>query len=94
MGTVIPHCIFNLLKSNKLIDASPGVFLWLNNLPTTAPKAQIVMQTPECDKQQRVTCKMSWTTGRSDLHARAGYEWCTTQPFITRHAGTATRRKT
>lgn len=42
----------------------------------------------------RVTCKMSWTTGRSDLHARAGYEWCTTQPLITRHAGTATRRKT
>lgn len=41
-----------------------------------------------------VTCKTSWTTGRSDLHARAGYVWCTTQLFITGHAGTATRRKT
>lgn len=48
MGTVIPHCIFNQFKNNKLIDAiNPGMFLWLNkvNLPTTAPKAQIVMQT-------------------------------------------------
>lgn len=48
MGTVIPHYISNQFQNNKLIDAiNPGMFLWLNkvNVPTTAPKAQIVMQT-------------------------------------------------
>lgn len=46
MGTVIPHLLFNQFKNNKLIDAiNPGTFVWLNDLPTTALKAQAVMHT-------------------------------------------------
>lgn len=64
MGTVIPHHIFNQFKNNKLIDAiNPGMFLWLNkvNLPTTAPKAQSVMQT-----QNVTSSTVSYTQGRLD----------------------------